>query len=93
MLHGVALAQVKRGRETRCQFGGEMRVERAVFFHRPHLRAGFEQRRGERAESRTDFDHAVARAYRGELERFADDVAIDQEILAEETLRLMTESR
>ncbi len=55
------------------------------------MRAAVEERARERAETRSDFDHLIARFDRSELERLAHDVAVDEEILAEALARVVTQ--
>jgi hypothetical protein len=70
-----------------------MRVKSTIFFHGPDICARLQQRRGEGAESRADFNYGVAGDDLRELERFADDVAVDEKILAEKFLRRMSQLR
>lgn len=93
MIEGVAFGEVKGGRKARGEVRGEMLVERAVFFDGPDLGAGFEERGRKRAEAGADFDDAIAGADLGEVEGFADDVAVDEEVLAEEAFGLVAELR
>ena len=69
----------------------EVQVQVAVLFHGPDLGAGGEQRAGQRAEPGTDLDHRVAGSDGGELEGFADDVAVHEEILAQKPFRLVAQ--
>ena len=96
VLDGVAFKEVEAGGELRAdggvaERGFEMRVEIAVFLHGPHVGASFEECGRERAEAGTDFDDSVAGRDAGEFERFADDIAVDEEVLPEEALRLVAE--
>jgi len=91
IVEGVAFGEVERGGKLRREMGGEVLVEVAVFFDGPDLGAGFEEGGGEGAEAGADFDDAIAGVDLGELEGFADDVAVDEKVLPEEALRLVAE--
>jgi len=60
MLDGVAEEKMKAVGKLRRERGGEMGVERPVFFDGPDFGAGGEQGAGECAEARADFDDDVA---------------------------------
>ena len=82
---------MERLRKARDQLRLEVGVQGAILLHRPDFGAGLEQGGRQRAEPRADLDHRVTRLHGSEFERFVDDVAIDEEILAEKPLRLMAE--
>jgi hypothetical protein len=73
------------------QRGFEVRVEAAVFFYGPDFGTGLKERSREGAQPGTDFDDGVTGADFGELQGFADDIAVHEEVLTEETFRLVTE--
>ena len=75
--------------ETLLQVG----VQRPVELDGPDVRARLQQGAGQRAETGTDLHHGVPRAHLGQFERLAHDVPVDEEILPQETLRGMPESR
>jgi hypothetical protein len=72
--------------KSRRQLRFNMGVKRAIFLHRPNLRACFQQRGRERPQSRSHFNDDVARFHLGQLERFPHDVAVDEEILPKKPL-------
>ena len=75
--------------KTRQQRGGQVPVQSAVLLHRPNLRARLQQGAGERAKSRADFHHRVARRDLAVFERLADYIAVDQKVLSEKPLRVV----
>ena len=77
------------GPEGPCQVGAGA----GSFFDGPDVRPGPEERLGQGPEPGSDFHDGVARADPGELERFADDVSVDQEVLAQAALRTAPELR
>jgi hypothetical protein len=90
VLDPVAFHQVKTWVRL-GERGGEVLVQAVVALDGPDLGAGVEQGVGQRAQAGPDLDDGVARGDTAEFEGLADDVAVDEEILPEETLRLMPE--
>ena len=68
-----------------------MQVEVPVFLDGPDLGSSGEQGTRQGAEPGPDLDHGVAGADAGELDRFADDVAVHEEILAQKPFRLVAQ--
>jgi hypothetical protein len=88
VLDSVTFHQVKSW-VRRCERGGEVLVQAVVALDGPDLCAGVQQGVGQRAQAGPDLDDGVAGRDTAELEGLADDVAVDEEILAKETLRLV----
>jgi hypothetical protein len=87
MVDCIAVQKREPAAGRRHERRSEVCVKANVEFNGPHVCAGVEQRGRERAEAGPDFDDAVAGRDARELERFADDVSIDEKILAERLAR------
>ncbi len=86
VVHGVGLEQVQAAGVERPDLLGEVAGEHGVALDRPDLGAGLEQGAGEGAEPGADLDHALAGRDLRELDGFAHDVAIHEEILSQAVL-------
>ena len=69
-----------------------MEVHRAVGLDRIEVGASAEQGAGQCAQSRADFENRIAGLDLAELERLADNIAVDQEVLPEPLLGHMGEA-